>query len=461
MNLFGQVLPGFSENQKAQLLKVLLNGKRAADESPVLWILESLNQLPDSIAEQVGRWITEVEPKRYIQDKIEDIISIKAKNDDLIRRVARRAGAYEDEPSFPGIELLPRRLPKEAETEEPFLKYVPEGAPSKEHGLRVLILSDYNIAGQLTSLMRALNKYTNHMARCFIGRDDYLAYDKDIILYDKDGNIYEEALEETFDLIRRADFFHIGRGLINLPGLDWEKYISPRNAVFQYYGSHLRKNAEKITGFHSKSGFQAITAVDWTMYTLLPASFYHIQPFMLELDEMPSAEMDFSGSLRICHAPSNRRYRVLNKTDRIIEIMTLLSNENPRVDPVFIEGVENKECLEMKSRCHIHLNSLSRQMPGFGLNSIESAAIGIVPITPLDNFTRLLYPESPIVHADENSVYDIVKSLLSDTGRIKGLGQACREWARCEFDAKVLIKRYWYLYDLIYHGLSTEYPKIF
>ena len=459
INLLISALPGFSKHQRIQLLEISLSIVQTGIELAVFAILSSLSEIPDLIAEQVGKWMTEVQPERNIRDKIEDVICLKCEKDNIVKKVAARASACKPEMFAPGPrgKIYPRRLTSDISKNDPFMKYVPDDAPSKDKGIRILIISDYNVTGQLTALMRALNRYTCHVARCVIYQEDYLSYDKDIIIRDQNGMVNQSALVEACDLIRKADFFHIGRRLLPFPEIDWGKYISPRNAVFQYYGSYLRNNAKALSEFHAKSGYQAITGVDWTIYKLLRTSFYHMQPFLLEIDQLPSAEMDFSGPKRICHAPSSALYRVNNCTDKILDLMQRISSEIPSVEPILIEGFTNQECIRMKSRCHLHINSLTA---GFGFNSIESSAMGVVPITPLDNFTRLLFPDTPIIHATEKNIYEVVKKLLSDNERIKEQSQACREWARREFDAKLLVKKYCYLYDLIYNGLSIEYPEI-
>jgi hypothetical protein len=243
-----------------------------------------------------------------------------------------------------------------------------------------------------------------------------------------------------------------------LTGVDWNRWISPRNAVFQYFGSEIRNNPKEMFDFHNRTGFTAITACDWTMYKAVKSSFYHIQPYMMDIDTLPKAAMDFSNGVRICHAPSNQNYRNLKRSETILETVNRLRTDIPDLESVLIEGKKNSECLEMKSRCHMHIVSL---LVTFGFNAIESAAMGLVPVVQLDNFTRLLYPDAPVVHSTENTLYDTVRTLLKDPARMKETGRACQNWARREFDSRTMVQKYWYLYDLIYNGQSVTYPELF
>ena len=421
-------------------------------------LLETVERLTSESVSALGVWLAQAPLKRHFRDLLEHTISIKGQDDSLVQRVAHREGAYREQVTVPGFELYPRRLPRRIGSDDPFMKLVPKGAPSKENGLRILCISDFNIIGQLTRLTRALNKYTNHAARCVIYQDDYLAYDRDVVVSSTDGAVAQASLEEASALIRQADFFHIGRRLVAFPGIDWEQHISPRNALFEYYGTHMRTNGDAIRKFHEQTGFLANTGVDWTMYRQLLSSFYHIQPFMLEVDSVQKSTEDFSGKIRICHAPSSKAYRANKRSDFIVETINRLAADTGRVELVLIEGVDNQRCLELKRSCHIHVVAM---LPGFGFNSIESAAMGLTPITQLDNFTRLLFPDSPVVHATQESLYQTLRHLTEHPDRLKATGAACRAWVKREFDAQTAIRKYWYLYDLIYHGFSTGYPDIF
>jgi hypothetical protein len=444
--------------QKTELLEIVLARSRPGIEKVVVWLLAMIHELPNYLVEKVEEWMNSAQPDMRIRDRVQEIVCLKCRDDELVRRVANREAAFLGDGRVGDINLIPRRVPPKVDADDPFMKQVPAGAPSKKDGLKILIMSDFNIAGQLTRLMRALNKYTNHMARCVIYNDDYLNYDHDVLITDRQGASSQAAKEEAAELVQRADFFHIGRRLPEIPGTNWNKTISPRNAVFHYFGTHLRDNASEIARFHAETGFKAITAMEWTMYRVLPGSYYHIQPYMLEVDELPTAGLDFSGPLRICHAPSNANYRQVKRSDVILDVMDRVARENERVETVLIEGLSNEECLELKRSCHLHLVALRY---GFGLNAIESAAMGLIPVAQLPNFARMGFVDTPVIHATPETLYEKVTGLLADERRMRQISTACRDWARREFDARTHVRKYWFLYDMIYHGLSVTYPEIF
>lgn len=446
------------QNQLEVILGSLVQSPTQEDFKPITIIIGAITELSNGLLRTIGTWLSTTTLSRRQRDELEQLICLKGRDDELVREIAKREGYYRSG-SFPaGWERYPRRVLAPVCADNPFMKEVPAGAPSKQGGMRVLIVSDFNIAGQCTALMRALNKYTNHMARCVVVQDDYLSYDRDVLITNQQGVSSPEAVEEACKLIPQADFFHFGRGLFTFPGIDWNRYLSPRNCVFQYYGSELRDNGDRVAQFHAVTQFQAITAVDLTMYRLLPASYYHIQPYMLEMDQLPQVDWNDSSTIRICHAPSSANYRKVKQTDLLLEVMNRMARERKNVEPVLIENMTNGECLKAKSRCHIHIAHL---LPAFGLNAIESAAMGLVPICGVGNFSRLIYPESPVPNASAKNLYAVVKDLVDNPAKARETGLACREWARPLFDARNLVQKYWYLYDVIYNGLSVDYPDIF
>ncbi|MEK7774945.1 MAG: tetratricopeptide repeat protein [Candidatus Zixiibacteriota bacterium] len=455
--LLRKLSASLSDSQKDFALRHLAQHNGNSDL--ILLILSTLSAINRAIALSLDEWISRSNQPRAIRDIVEEMILNKTSDLTIITEIAHRGSPrVHDERNKLGYEFGPRRVTSAFSGDDPFMKHVPANAPSKKDGMRVLLIADYNIVGQMTAIMRALNLYTNHCARCVIFQEDYLSYDHDVVVRNESGEVSEQALEETRQLISRADFFHIGRQLLPLTGIDWNRWISPRNAVFQYFGSEIRNNPKEMLDFHNRTGFTAITACDWTMYKAVKSSFYHIQPYMMEVNDLPQAAMDFSSGVRVCHAPSNQNYRNLKRSETILETVNCLRADIPNLESVLIEGKKNSECLEMKSRCHMHIVSL---LVTFGFNAIESAAMGLVPVVQLDNFTRLLYPDAPVVHATENTLYDAVRTLLKDQARMNETGQACRDWARREFDSRTMVQKYWYLYDLIYNGQSVTYPELF
>ncbi len=342
-------------------------------------------------------------------------------------------------PSPPKIQDRRKPQKKSSEVEDIFLKHVPQELRSKKTGMNIAIVADFNIAGQLSLLQRMINKYTIHKARLVILQGDYLSYDKDLIL---SGGKMEDYYEAR-DLIRSADFYHIGRFPVNFGEVDWGKILRPDNSVVQYYGSEIRWNAEPIFKWHERSGIMGISCWDYTMIKNAPL-FYHIN-IACDLARIRPCEKP-GDMVRICHPPTNR---VFKKTDLFLSVMEELKGKYP-VEVELIEGKSNEECLELKSRCHITYDQVSVGI--YGLSAIESMAAGHAVLCGISNFASSYHPDNPIVYVHENNLKEKIEHLLLNKDEITKAGEAGIEWARRHHDSKRIVRQIAWLYDLAQNG---------
>nr|NHJ86690.1 hypothetical protein [Asgard group archaeon] len=211
-------------------------------------------------------------------------------------------------------------------------------------GMNIVIVSDYNIANQLSLLFKKINEETIHKARLIILNDDYTSNNKDIVLNDKN---YIEALQ----LIYNADFYHLGRYLPNINGVDWPTLLKPHNCVIQYFGSILRNNYDNLMKWHERTGILAITHSDPTLLR----NFMGLYTFenMIDTQEIPQCEADFFSQdkpIRVCHTPTNQ---LIKGTNFLLEAMEQLKNEDYKVELDLIEKIPKEECLKRKAKCHI------------------------------------------------------------------------------------------------------------
>jgi len=83
-----------------------------------------------------------------------------------------------------------------------FNQCIPEAVRDKKTGMNIAVVADFNIAGQLSQLFRLINEKTIHRARCIVIYDDYLSYDKDIVLSQNKPDDIQTAIK----IIENADF---------------------------------------------------------------------------------------------------------------------------------------------------------------------------------------------------------------------------------------------------------------
>jgi len=335
---------------------------------------------------------------------------------------------------------------------DPYLKNIPDiDIPKKEKGLNICVFSDYNIAGNLTLITSLINKYTIHKARCIIVIGDYLDYAKDIVLI-KDPNfpIEKETAIEASEIIRKADFFHIGRRVINFADIDFSKILNRHNCVFKYFGSYLRDNQELIRKFHEESGIHGVSGNDWTMKEnsgFMHSHFTHIYdaknviPWYQQASD--NLELD---PIRIVHSPTNRGFK---KTDLFLKIIEKLKKDF-NIDLILLEGLSNSECMKRKSVAHVAFDQIS--VGAFGLTAVESMAAGQAVLCSISNFVESVFPDHPVIPVTENTLEAELRLLLSDKARILDVGIKGREWVLKHCDPIKAVKQWIYLYDLIMNG---------
>ena len=335
-------------------------------------------------------------------------------------------------------------------SDDVYLKQVPLEKQHLKTGMNICIMSDFNIAGALTSLMRGINKYSEHKARCIIWHDDHFSYDKDIIL-DECNNDFDEAVE----IVNKADFFHFGRYVFNFPGIDFNKILNPRNCVVKYYGSFLRENGKACNEWHRKTGIAAITGTDFTITPLLDKSFYHMESYFTSFGDMDEEDIPLAekpnGTVRIAGGSAGsprKRYDLLQKA------VKELQGQGLPVEVEIIKGVSNEECLRRKQKCHITFTSLTG---GWGLSGVESMWLGHPVMSCIDPFLLSLYPDQPTVIIDQDNLLEQIKRLVVNPEKIIEIGTYSREFVKKHFRTKDIIKRYLYLFDLIMnHDLYSK-----
>lgn len=394
--------------------------------------LEASHQLPRAISLlEKGLRIHPGDPD--LQELMGAIRARKARAGETSPAEALRRGPRQD--SRPGVGAP-----------DPFLKLVDKEAAPQKTGFNVLIYADMNIAGQLTQLCRALNRYTPHKARCLIYQDDYLHYDRDIVVFDEHRKPILSDFSEVQELVRGADIFHIGRQALNLPGVDFDEVLNQHNCLVQYFGSDLRLNHEKLFLWHLKKSIPALVGYGWTLSYPLPMKFYHIQQFF---DPSPFERVERlkpGDPVRVVHAPTNR---AIKKTDLFLEIMGRLQKQfNVEVD--VIEKVSNHVCMARKQQGHITYDEMGT--PTFGLNSIESMAMGHVCLSSVNPHVLSYFPDTPVVRITEDTLEKMLKKLLGDVELINRIGDLSYEFVRRHYNVKVSATRFSHLYAGIKHG---------
>lgn len=323
------------------------------------------------------------------------------------------------------------------------------GIPKKGLTMKIAIISDFNIAGQPTALMRAINKYTNHEARCIIAHNDHFQYDEDIVL-DKG----EKSLVEATEWVKQCDFFHFGRGIFSWHGMDWNELnlLTKENCIIKYYGSELRNNAERILDFHCRTGIAAITGTDWSITGLLPIGFYHLGSYFtkfgdMEVENLPMllSKDDNTFKNRVCAGSAGSPMKGYDYLAHMIKELQV--DECRSIDLDVIAGLDNAACLERKRHSNITFTSLHG---AWGISGVESMFMGHIVLSCMDSWIMSLYPDTPTIVINKKNLKDKLREIcMMHDDDFYELQTVTRDFAVRNFSTKTILKRYLYLFDLV------------
>ncbi|RKX21065.1 MAG: hypothetical protein DRP26_00445 [Candidatus Zixiibacteriota bacterium] len=329
--------------------------------------------------------------------------------------------------------------PSDSEKLDIFDKHVPQAIKDKKTGMNIAVVADFNIAGQLSQLFRLINEKTIHRARCIIIYDDYLTYDKDIVLsHDK-----QDDFQTAVKIIENADFFHIGRFPKKVGDLNLLDYLKPNNTIVQYFGSELRQKAKEIYQWHLTNKITGLSAWDYTMLESSPF-FYHIN-IMFDSTKIKSAPKP-EGTIKIVHPVTNRNVK---RTDLFLEVVDRLRKKYD-IEPILIEGKNNQECLELKSQAHMTYDQISVGI--YGLSAIESMAAGHVVFGGISNFAASYFPDNPIVWVTEDDLFEKIEHYLINRVQILDRGLAGKSWVKLNHDPDRILRQHLYMYDFVRNG---------
>lgn len=334
---------------------------------------------------------------------------------------------------------------------EAYDKLVPVELRGQKTGLNIALIADYNIAGRMTGLMRLLNRHTIHRARCVIVHDDYLSYDRDVVLTTTPvactaatGEPAGAAGNEAQAIVEDADIYHFGRMPPPILGIDWLPRLRKDNAVIQYFGSEIRHFGQQIVDFHDRTGIIGLSAWDYTMLQPHPL-FYHINNFF-DVDTVGPCNHS-ADVVRICHATTNRAF----KQSGVIRDALRRVAERTGAEIEFIEGKSHAECLAIKQRCHITVDQISSGI--YGLSAIESMAMGHAVLCGMSNFALSYYPDCPVVPVSDGASLEArLCELVADRKRLRRLGGAGQVFVARTADPLTVLRQHCWIYDLVVNG---------
>lgn len=200
-------------------------------------------------------------------------------------------------------------------------------------------------------------------------------------------------------------------------GLDFFRY--PRQArrwkemgkkiVCCYYGSDLRlrgviKELDEISDLNITSEYDHLSMKEDLRYI-----FYPYSP-----EELPPRVENDSGTVRIVHSPTNRKYKGTELIIEVIEKVKKIRN----IEFLLCEGIQRDELLKIKAACDISIDQVGGTMggTGYGKAGLESLAMGIPTVTNMTEDYEKWLPENPFVVANNKAELEsALLRLIDDT----------------------------------------------
>jgi len=265
---------------------------------------------------------------------------------------------------------------------------------------------------------------------------------------DKIGNKYQRLYYIFIFFIKaifRFDIFHFHCTTMLPRNIDLVVLkLLRKKMIIHYWGSEIRRKqiAEKNSNYVkvkiendeailrnikyiSKYVRTAIVA-DYELYAYIDGYFDRIliipQAIKAE-DYMPRFPSRENIKPRIIHAPTNKGYK---GTEYILKAIARLSNEYD-FEFTLVEGVKNDEAIAIYEQADIIIDQI---LDGsYGIFSIEAMALGKPVICYIREDLRDKYPmDLPIVSANPDTIYDVLRQLINDANMRFEVGQRGRKY---------------------------------
>jgi len=298
--------------------------------------------------------------------------------------------------------------------------------------MTVVILTDIDVAGQLSLLWRGLNAFTPFKARYICLKQTYLDYQTDIVP--------QKGMEaEIAEIITQADFFIFGRALIDFPFYSIASRLNRNNHLVIVYGSEARTQPEHYCYMWLRKDLMTVSNYDYSCAANLGFSAQHIPP-MYNPDEIPPKQAPNDGIVRIAHTPTNR---AVKQTDVFLKACEELRSEGLPVQPLLIEGKPWKECLQIKRQAEIMYDQMAIGCYGFG--AIESWAMEQAVLGRLNHWVRSFWPQAPVLDVTPETLKATIKQLVEDPNLLKLAQKDGKAHARKHHEWRKVIPRWEHL----------------
>ncbi len=211
-----------------------------------------------------------------------------------------------------------------------------------------------------------------------------------------------------------------------------------KKVVCYYLGTDLR-NRGVIPAVHELSDLNL--TCEWDHLALDPTLTFFFVPFDASKYEHRVPRTDV---LRIAHAPRNRWFK---GTEHVLAAVERVKRE-AAVEFDLIEGVTHAEAVERKCRANLLIDQVGTAggTTGYGMNSLESLAMGIPCMTSMvEAYERFLGPHPFLVTTPETFVEQLL-ALARDPSPLAARSLQGREWVERVHGADRIVEKIYAIY---------------
>lgn len=288
----------------------------------------------------------------------------------------------------------------------------------------------------------------------------------DIFHYYFDGGILRNTLFAQYELF----FLKLARKKIVLMPYGSDAFVydlianySWRHGLMLEYGQ-MGNFAHSIQKRLRKWSAQAdvvvgclVHIVNLPRWDILPLTCYPV-----DLKKFEPVLPNIEGEIRIAHATNHRG---IKGTAFLIDAVNKLQAEGYPVKLDIIERTPNHEALIRIAACDIYVDQL---IFGYALAALEAMAAGKVVISAIDNdssytiFKNYSYlSECPIVPASVETIYDVLKKLISERVKWPEVGQKSRSYVEKRHSFQAFAEMFEAIYQKIFWNQSVDLINLY
>lgn len=208
-----------------------------------------------------------------------------------------------------------------------------------------------------------------------------------------------------------ADVVHFESGMDLYKDARFAKELKSRGAkiICHYHGEDLRSRGV-LKPLDDISDLNLTNEVD--LLEKHPNIHYLFLPFDVKSFKEKYAPKDKGNDPPlVIHAPTNRYYK---GSDDIIPVCKQLENEG-KIKFELIENKSHDEAMKIKCRSDIFIDQINdRGGWGYGMNSVESLALGVCTVTEMNEQYCNFLPDHPFINANRTNLYKKISELAAD-----------------------------------------------